>query len=172
MIKKTLVLLLLNILLVISVSPVLADTKGINDVCDPTTDTCPSGYSCQWYAPAAKSICDKTGGSGGGAGGVFGKITPPDALKDFVSGDPTGAGGISKFLSNLVNLIYTLAAVVLIFMLIWGAFEWITSEGDKEKIAAARGKIISAIIGIILFAVAFAVIQILGVFTGFSFFKG
>lgn len=170
MIKRTLILFLLNILLVITSSSVLAATKGINDECDSAIDTCPSGYSCQWYAPAAKSICDKTGS--GGTGGVFGKITPPKELAPFTAADPTGAGGISKFLSNLVSLIYTLASIVLLFMFIWGAFDWLTSGGDKEKVAAARGKIISAIIGIVLFAVAFAVIQILGVFTGFSFFKG
>lgn len=104
-------------------------------------------------------------------GDVFGKIQPPPALQNFIGTDPTGAGGISKFLSNLVALIYSLAAIVLIFMFIWGAFDWMTSGGEKEKLESARNKIISAIIGIMLFAVAFAVIQVLGVFTGFTFFS-
>ena len=52
------------------------------------------------------------------------------------------------------------------------AWDWITSEGDKEKIAGARNKIINAVIGIALFAVAFAVISVLGTFTGFKFFEG
>lgn len=103
-------------------------------------------------------------------GNIFGKIKPPDALKGLISQDASGAGGISQFLSNLILLIYTIAAVVLIFMLLWGAFDWMTSEGDKEKLTKAQQKIISAIIGILLFAVAFAVIRILGQFTGFTFF--
>jgi len=44
--------------------------------------------------------------------------------------------------------------------------------GDKEKIASARGRIFNAIIGIILFAIAFAIIRVIGQFTGFTFFKG
>jgi len=103
---------------------------------------------------------------------IFGTIQPPDALKKFIGTDPTGATGVSKLLSNLVALIYAIAAIVLIFMILWGAFDWMTSEGDKEKIEKARSKIINAIIGILLFAVAFAVIQLIGQFTGFTFFAG
>ncbi|MBI3103502.1 hypothetical protein HYZ05_01020 [Candidatus Daviesbacteria bacterium] len=97
---------------------------------------------------------------------TFGTISPPPEIQRF----GFGAEGISKFLNNLIALIYSLAAVVLILMLLWGAWDWLTSEGDKEKLESAKRKIINAIIGILLFAVAFAVIQVLGQFTGFTFF--
>lgn len=103
---------------------------------------------------------------------VFGKIQAPSPLANFLAVDPTGAGAISNFLSRLVALFYTLGAIVLVFMFLWAAFEWMTSGGDKEKVASARNKIIYAIIGIVLFAVAFAVIRLLGTFTGFTFFAG
>lgn len=103
----------------------------------------------------------------------FGTITPPSPIADFLgSSDKTGAGAISKFLSNFVTLIYSAAAIVLIFMLLWGAFDWMVSGGDKEAVAKARNRIINAFIGILLFAVAFAIIQVLGQFTGFTFFAG
>lgn len=101
---------------------------------------------------------------------IFGTISPPPAIKNFGATDATGALGISTFLSNLIKLIYSLAAIALLFMLIWGAWDWLTSEGDKEKIQSAQKKIINAIIGIMLFAIAFAVIEVLGQFTGFKFF--
>lgn len=103
---------------------------------------------------------------------TFGTISPPPELKPFTSPDQTGSMGISLFLSNLVVLIYIIAAIVLLFMILWGAFDWMTSEGDKEKIARARDKILNALIGILLFAAAFGIIQILGQFTGFTFFAG
>lgn len=102
----------------------------------------------------------------------FGTIKPPPELLPFTAPDPSGKAGISKFLSNLVALFYGLAGIVLIFMLLWGAWDWMTSEGDKEKLDSARKKIINAVVGIILFAVAFAIIQVLGQFTGFQFFAG
>ena len=103
---------------------------------------------------------------------IFGTISPPSAIKNFAGNDPTGALGISKFLSNFIGLIYTIAGVVLIFMLLWGGWDWLTSEGEKEKIDSARKKLINATIGILLFAIAFAIIEVLGIFTGFEFFKG
>ncbi len=102
----------------------------------------------------------------------FGTIAAPSPLAGFLAKDPTGAGAISQFLSNFIILIFSVAGIVLILMIVWGAFDWMISEGDKEKVAAARSKIINAIIGIILFALAFAIIQVLGTFIGFKFFKG
>ncbi len=103
---------------------------------------------------------------------VFGTISPPPAIQQFIGTDTTGTGGISKFLSNLITLFYSLALVVLIFMILWGAFDWMTSEGDKEKVAAAQRKLLNAFIGILLFAIAFAVVRLVGQFTGFTFFAG
>lgn len=103
---------------------------------------------------------------------IFGTITPPSPIANFIGSDKTGAGAISQFLSNLVNLIFSVAAIVLIFMILWGAFEWLTSGGDKEKLSSAQKRIINALIGILLFAVAFAIIAVIGQFTGFRFFVG
>lgn len=140
-----------------------------SDDCTGPADTrCIEDYSCQLSRSLPNAnppiyLCQRD---------VFGQIQPPDALKGFLAKDPTGAGAISQFLSNFVVLIFSVAGVVLILMIVWGAFDWIISEGDKEKVASARNKIINAIIGIILFALAFAIIQVLGTFTGFKFFKG
>lgn len=171
MIRKKFLLLIISLFFVsISTQNVLADHIGVGKDCIPTAPNhCVDGYSCQ-KDPTPNStafVCQPDP-----FGEIFGKIQAPDALKGFIGKDPTGAGGISTFLSNLIALIYSLAAIVLIFMLIWGAFQWMTSGGDKEKIEAARNRIIHAIIGLILFAIAFAVIQVLGQFTGFTFFVG
>ncbi len=131
------------------------------------TNNCLAKYDEQ--GPNAPTMCNRPDrGEVTSLGRVFGEISAPAFIQKF----GFGAWGISKFLSNLVTLIYSLAAVVFLFMMLWGAFEWLTSGGDKEKIAAARNRIINAIIGIILFAIAFAIIQILGIFTGWSFFGG
>lgn len=106
------------------------------------------------------------------AGKAFGLIKVPAPLAGFLKNNPTGASAISQFLSNFVALLFSIAAIVLIFMILWGAFEWLTSGGDKEKLSSAQKRIINAFIGILLFAVAFAIIRVLGVFTGFTFFKG
>lgn len=99
----------------------------------------------------------------------FGLINPPSELQSFVS--KGGAGGISFFLNNLITLIYIVALVVFVFMLLFGAFLWLTSAGDKTKLESAQKTITNALIGIVLFAVAFATIKVIGIFTGFVFFR-
>ena len=53
-------------------------------------------------------------------------------------------------------------------MLIWGAFEWITSGGDKDNVGKARNRIINALIGLAVLAVAFALFKVAGQFLGFD----
>ncbi len=102
--------------------------------------------------------------------GVFGTLKPPPELQPLVS--KGAAGGISLFLNNLITLIYEIAAILVVFMLLWGGLEWILSGGDKEKVGEARKRIVNALIGLAILAVAFAILQVFGIFTGFeTFFK-
>lgn len=185
MFKKIFILKLLFIFLAIiliqfaGAISVSAVDKGPTENCEPGKDFCvDSGGSSYDCLPDTGSIqtcklpgcvfrCQKSN-----VKNIFGRIQPPPPLAGFFQKDPTGAGTISQFLSNLVALLFTIAAILLIFMLIWGGISWIVSEGDKEKIATARNRIINAIIGIVIVAVAFAAIAVLGTFTGFKLFKG
>lgn len=100
---------------------------------------------------------------------VFGTIKPPSELGSLVG--KGGAEGINFFLSNLVILIFSVSGAVSVIMLLWGAFEWITSEGQKEKVAAAQKKIVNTLVGLVLLSVAFAILRVVGDFTGFELFN-
>ncbi len=163
MVKKFFLLSLITITLLVNTPLVFAATAGLPCTTDPD---CTDGTSCLPYGTGPK-LCQVPTNST-----VFGKITPPPAIQSLNGGDSSGVTGLSYFLSNLIGLIFSLAMVVLVFMLIWGAFDWLTSEGDKEKVDNARKKITNAFVGIMLFAIAWAVIQLLGHFTGFTFFVG
>ncbi len=101
---------------------------------------------------------------------IFGEIKPPEELQPLVDKGGQGAGGISLFLNNLITLIYEVAIVLVVFMFLWGALEWLISGGDKEKVAEARKRIVNALIGLALLAVAFAILKVFGIFTGFTTF--
>ena len=83
-------------------------------------------------------------------------ITPPSF----------GYNTIGGFVTNVLTLAFVVALLVVLFMLIWGAFEWITSGGDKEAVGKARSRIINALIGLAVLAVAFALIRVAGTFLG------
>lgn len=73
---------------------------------------------------------------------------------------------LGVIIKNLVTLFFSIGAVGFTIMLLWGTVEWILSGGDKEKIAGARKKITTAIIGIVLLGLSFAIIAVIGQITG------
>lgn len=130
--------------------------------CTKTSD-CPSNQVC---APSQTDpntfICTALSDSER----IFGKVTPPNPI------DALGVGalGLSKFFNNLISLIYIIAAVIFVFMLLWGGLQWLSSGGDKDAVKAARERITHALVGITILAVAFAILRVVGLFTGFTFF--
>lgn len=77
-----------------------------------------------------------------------------------------GFKNIGDFTSNALTLMFGLALLAVLVMLIWGAFEWISSGGDKEAVGKARGRIINALIGLAVLAVAYALTKIGAQFIG------
>ncbi len=53
-------------------------------------------------------------------------------------------------LSFAVKLFFTIAALVALYHLIMGAFQWISSGGDKDAIGEARNKIQAAVVGLVM----------------------
>ena len=82
-----------------------------------------------------------------------------------------GYSSLSSFVTNIMTLAFGLAILIVLVMLIWGAFEWITSGGDKETVGKARGRIVNALIGLAVLAVAFALAKLAGQFLGFDITK-
>ncbi|MBI2442554.1 MAG: hypothetical protein HYV40_01440 [Candidatus Levybacteria bacterium] len=58
-----------------------------------------------------------------------------------------------------------MGVILALFYLIYGGIQWITSSGDKQKVAAARNRMIYAIIGlVIIFLSIFLVNLVLYIF--------
>ncbi|MEK7616565.1 MAG: hypothetical protein AAB414_00730 [Patescibacteria group bacterium] len=85
-----------------------------------------------------------------------------------IDGKPVGFGTLGNFIQNTLALLFIVAVIVVLFMLVWGAFEWITSGGDKDAVGKARGRIINALVGLAILAIAFALFQVAGQFLGFN----
>ncbi len=101
---------------------------------------------------------------------VIGTFTPPPAISSIPGS--TGEEKIGSVLSNIIRLIYMVSTIVFVFMIILGAFNWIVSGGDKEKLASARKRIVHAIIGLVLLALSFVIITLVGIVTGFTLYEG
>ena len=77
---------------------------------------------------------------------------------------PGSEGSYSEMKSPLADqfariwkfLVIAGSLIVLIF-LIWGAIEWLTSEGDPEKVKNARNKIVHSLFGLGILAASYAI---------------
>jgi len=99
---------------------------------------------------------ESPGGTGGDAGINIGT---PTLAQGF-------AGNLGAIISGALGFIMALAALLVFLYLILGGIQWITSGGDKGKTEEARNKITAAVIGLIVLAAAYAVLQIMLSFLG------
>ncbi len=80
--------------------------------------------------------------------------------------------GFAETLAQLINALLTfvmvISALLVLFFLVWGALQWITSGGDKGKVDQARQKIIAAVIGIIIVSSTYAIFLLVINFLGFE----
>ena len=84
---------------------------------------------------------------------IFGHITPVGPLSDPVT-------GLSTLIIVAVRLFLFLGFLAAFFYMMWGAFDWITSGGDKEGISKAQGKIRDAVVGLIAMVIVLSLVGI------------
>ncbi|MEK7495106.1 MAG: hypothetical protein AAB788_00820 [Patescibacteria group bacterium] len=90
---------------------------------------------------------------------LFGGISPPDAMN--LGGSGTPQQGLGNLIGFGIRMFIMLAGFSLLIYLLWGAFDWISSGGEKEKITKAQNKITNAVIGIVLVFVVLMVFNLL-----------
>ena len=78
-------------------------------------------------------------------------------------------GNISSFLNLFINLSLTLAAVAVLFMLIYGAFVYLTAGGVTENLQKAQKIIFWSILGIIMILASFFLVKLIGRIMGVDF---
>ncbi len=64
----------------------------------------------------------------------------------------------SELLSFMIRFFFVMAGLAALFYMLWGAFSWVISGGESEAVEKARGKITSAIIGMLVIVATLAVI--------------
>lgn len=88
---------------------------------------------------------------------IFGTVEPPQGM-NFGKDDPVQ--GFASLVGFGINMFLTIAGMFLLLYLLWGAFDWINSGGEKEKIVKAQNKITNALIGIVLVFAVLVVFQL------------
>lgn len=90
---------------------------------------------------------------------IFGKIKPPPGPSGLNEVDPIV--GLSRLIVVSIQIFLFISGIVLLLYLFWGAYDWMTSEGDKEKLGKARSKLTNAIIGLIIIVLSLTIFILL-----------
>ncbi len=75
---------------------------------------------------------------------------------------------IGHLVSNLVAAGFIASGVIVFAMLVWGGIDFLSSGGDKTKIADAQKRISAAVIGLAIVASSWAIYQLLIYFFGIN----
>lgn len=93
------------------------------------------------------------------------------AAEEVVINPPTPAASLKnitvpKLISGVITLVFIAASLVFFFMLVAGGIKWMMAGGDKEKAGEARGQLTSALIGLIVIFLAWAISSLLNTLFG------
>ena len=75
--------------------------------------------------------------------------------------DELGIPTFQQIVTFLVRFFFFIAGLAALIFLILGAFSWVTSSGDKEKVEAAQKKIQAAVVGLIVLVAVVSLVAVL-----------
>ncbi len=99
---------------------------------------------------SAATPCSILGGTSNGSVCNFGSSTIPAA----------NCSSLNSTIGEIVTLLFFIAGLVFFIMIIISGLKMMTSGGDREKFAGARSSLVYAIIGIVIVAGSFLIVEI------------
>lgn len=91
------------------------------------------------------------------------------ATDAYSKGSDTTTGALTNlelFISNIIGFMTTIGTVFFVIYFVLGAFEWISSGGDKGKAEKARNRMMNGAIGLVIIVASYAILGLLGSFIG------
>lgn len=94
------------------------------------------------------------------ASAVSAKKTIGDATKELGKAvEPTGIKktDVFSYAGEVIQGTLLIVGTGFLVLMVYGGFQWLTSQGNEEQIEKARGTIIAAIIGLVIIIGAYAI---------------
>lgn len=100
----------------------------------------------------------------------LGTFQPPTKAYSEGSTTPQGAyDNLEKFISALIGFMTVLGSILFVIYFVLGAFEWITSGGDKGHLEKARGRMLYGLLGMILIIASYSLLGLFSSVIGLDF---
>lgn len=62
----------------------------------------------------------------------------------------------------ILDILLRIAGMAAIAFVVWGAIQYVTSQGEPDQVAHARGTITNALVGLVIATLAIAFVQFIG----------
>lgn len=99
-------------------------------------------------------------------------LIPRVLADDIVINVPdTAPSDIGKVIGGIIQLLFIVAAIACFLYLVLGGIQWITAGGDSKKTGEAGKQITNALIGLLIVAMAWAIMKVVGQFLGVNIFN-
>jgi hypothetical protein len=91
---------------------------------------------------------------------VFGTINVPQGVAEY----NTAAGGIGilLFVSRIVQLIFIVGGIIVVYNFISAGFVYLTSEGDSKAHEKVKNQVTYSVIGLVMLVLSFGFASLLG----------
>jgi len=83
-----------------------------------------------------------------------------------ITGPLVGINNLGDVVNKLIPFVMSFAGILLFLILVWGGFDFMTSQGDAAKIKSARAKITAGIIGFVLLLLSYLITRLLSFMFG------
>ena len=68
---------------------------------------------------------------------------------------------LGDLVNRVIQFLIPLAAVILLFVFIWGGYDYMMSEGSPEKVKSAQAKLTTGIVGLVLLLLSYAFVRLI-----------
>ena len=110
--------------------------------------------------------------TGQGLGPIRGEGLGTFGGLDFGTGGTLALQKVTGAISSIIGFMTIAGSILIMFQLLFGGYEWISSAGDTKKLTTARQRIMNGFFGLVIVIAAWIMIAVVGQFFGYDILVG
>lgn len=84
----------------------------------------------------------------------------------------SGKQGLPAIITGVLNVVFFLSFLLVLFFLVWGGLKWVLAQGEKENITKAREQVTNSLIGLVVILGSYLLLNLaMNLILGTSFDK-
>lgn len=93
---------------------------------------------------------------------IFGTIKAPQGVAEYNAAAGGNGIGLLIFLSRIIQFIFVIGGIIVVYNFISAGFIYLTSEGDSKAHEKVKNQITYSVIGLLILLLSFAFASLLG----------